>query len=92
MFSTQHAQSDNFVTPRDFIKNLDVRKSFTINTWNQFQPLENVIEANSNNIELNMAQKTTNNPQNDPTITAEKLMKSYHQAQTLPTVILCHLM
>ena len=44
MFSTQHAQSDNFITPRHHVKNRDARKSFTINTRNQFQPLENVIE------------------------------------------------
>ena len=36
MFSTQHAQSDNFITPRHYVKNLDTPKSFTIDTRNQF--------------------------------------------------------
>ena len=68
----QHAQSDNFITPRHYVKNRDARKSFTIDTRNQFQPLENVIEGQSNNNELNMVQETTNNPRNDPTMSAEK--------------------
>ena len=34
MFSTQHAQSSNFITPRHYSKNCDVRKSFTIETRN----------------------------------------------------------
>ena len=71
MFSTQHAQSDNFITPRHYVKNCDARKSFTIETRNQFKPLENVIEEQSNNIELNMAHET-NNLRNDPTMIAEK--------------------
>ena len=72
MFPTQHAQSDNFITHRHYVENLDARKSFTIDTRNQFQPLENVLEKQSNNIELNMAHETTNNPRNDPTMSAEK--------------------
>ena len=44
MFSTQHAESDNFIIPRDYVKNLDASKSFTIDTRNQLQPLENVTE------------------------------------------------
>ena len=44
MFSTQHAQSNNLINPRHYSKNYDARKSFTIKTRNQFQPLENVIE------------------------------------------------
>ena len=39
MFSTQHAQSSNFITPRSYSKNCDARKSFTIETRNQLQPL-----------------------------------------------------
>ena len=39
MFSMQHAQSDNFITPRHYVNNRDARKSFTINTRSQFQPL-----------------------------------------------------
>ena len=53
-------------------KNRDARKSFTIDTRNQFQSLKNVIDEQSNNNELNMAQKTTSNPKTDPTMTAEK--------------------
>ena len=34
MFSTQHAQSDNFITPRHYVKNRDARESFTIDTRN----------------------------------------------------------
>ena len=30
MFSTQHARSNNFITPRHYIKNRDARKSFTM--------------------------------------------------------------
>ena len=44
MFSTQHAESDNFIITRDYIKNLDACKSFTIDTRNHLQPLENVTE------------------------------------------------
>ena len=74
MFSTQHAQSDNFITPRHVVKNGDTRKCFTIDTRNQFQPLQNVIEEDSSNNELNIAQETIHNPPNDPTNdpTAEK--------------------
>ena len=43
MFSTQHAQSNNFITPRHYSKNCDAHKTFTIETRNQLQPLENVI-------------------------------------------------
>ena len=68
MFSTQHAQSDNFITNRNYVKNSDARKSFKIDTRNQFQPLENVFKEQSNNNELNMAQETTNNPRKDPTM------------------------
>ena len=35
MFSTQHAQSNNFTTPRHYSKNCHARKNFTIET-NQF--------------------------------------------------------
>ena len=44
MFSMQHAQSKNFIASRLYSKNCDASKSFTIETRNQFQPLENVIE------------------------------------------------
>ena len=71
MFSTQHTQSDNFITPRHYVRYRDARKSFTIETRNQFKPLENVIEEQSNNNELNMAHES-NNPRNDPTVTDEK--------------------
>ena len=72
MFSTQHAQSDKFITPRHYVKNRDARKNFTIKIRNQFKPLENVIEEQSNSNELNMTQQT-NNPRNDPTMTAKKI-------------------
>ena len=72
MLSTQHAPSNNFITPRRYSKNCDARKSFTIETRNQFQPLENVIEEQLNNNELNMAHETTNNPRNEPTLSAKK--------------------
>ena len=72
MFSTQHAQSNNFITPRHYSQNCDARKSFTIETRNQFQPLENVIEEQLNNNELNMAHETTNNPRNEHTLSAKK--------------------
>ena len=75
MFSTQHAQSDNFITPRYYFKNCDARKSFTIETKNQFQPLENIIEEQLNNNELNIAHETTNNPQNETTLSAKKPVK-----------------
>ena len=66
----QHAQSDNFITHKHYVKNHDARKSLTIDTRNQFQPLENVIEEQPNNNELKMAQKTTKNLRNDPTISS----------------------
>ena len=72
MFSSQHAQSDNFITPRYYVKNRDAHESFTIDIKNQLQLLENVIEQQSNNNELNMAQETTNNALNDPTMTTDK--------------------
>ena len=72
MFSTSHAQSDNFITSRHYFKNRDARKSFTIETRNQFQPLENVIEEQMNNNELKMVQETTNNLRNEPTLSAKK--------------------
>ena len=72
IFSRQHAQSNNFITPRHYVINRNACKSFTIDSRNQFRPLENVIEEKLNNNELNMAQETTNNPQNDPTMTAKK--------------------
>ena len=72
MFSIQHAQSNNFVTPRHYSKNCDARKSFTIETRNQFQPLENVTEEQLNNNELNMVHETTNNSRTDPTLSAKK--------------------
>ena len=71
-FSAQHTQSDNFIIPRHYVKHRDTSKCFTIDTRNQFQSLQNVIEEQSNNNELNMVQETTNNPRNDPTMTAEK--------------------
>ena len=74
MFSTQHAQSDNFITPRHYVRYRDARKSFTTETRNQFKPLENVIKEQSNNNELNMVHET-NNPRDDPTMTAEKSVK-----------------
>ena len=40
-------------------------------TSNQFKFLENVLKEQSNNNELNMVHET-NNPRNDPTMTAEK--------------------
>ena len=51
MFSTQHAKSDNFITPRHYVKNRDARKSFTIDTKNQLQRLENVTKQESSNNE-----------------------------------------
>ena len=60
------------ITTKHYVKNSDARKSFTIGTMNQFQPLENVIEEQSNNNELNMAQETTNNPRNNTTMATEK--------------------
>ena len=72
MFSMQHAQSDNFITPRHYFKNCDARKSFTIETRNQFQPLENITEEQLNNNELNMAHETANNPRNEPHLQAKK--------------------
>ena len=68
----QHAQSNNFITHKHYVKNHDARKSLTIDTRNQFQPLENVIEEQPNNNELKMAQETTKNLRNDPTMSAEK--------------------
>ena len=37
IFSTQHTQSDNFITPRNYVKNRDVCKSFVIDIRNQFR-------------------------------------------------------
>ena len=34
-----------------------------------------------------MAQETTNNPRNDSVMTAKRFVGSYHQAQTLLTII-----
>ena len=48
-FSTQDAQSDNFITPRHCVKSRDARKSFTFDRRNQFQLPENVTEEQSNN-------------------------------------------
>ena len=39
-----------------------------------------------------MAQETTNNPRNDSAMTAKRFVGSYHQAQTLLTIILFHRM
>ena len=47
MFSTQHAQSNNFITSGHYVKNRDTHKSFTADTRNQFQSLENVFEEQS---------------------------------------------
>ena len=89
LFFTQHVQSDNFITPRHYFKNCDARKSFTIETRNQFQ--ENVIEERLNNNELNMAQETTNNTRNKPTLSAKKFIEKL-PAQTFSRTILFHLM
>ena len=86
----QHAQSDNFITHKHYVKNHDARKSLTIDTRNQFQPLENVIEEQPNNNELKMAQETTKNLRNDLLCQPKNLLKRYHQAQILPTIILFH--
>ena len=72
LFSTQHAQSDNFITTRHYDKNCDASKSFTIDARNQFQPLENVIEEQSSNNELNMTRETSNSPGNNSIKTAKK--------------------
>ena len=70
-FAMKHAPRGNFITPRQCVKIL-MLVSLTIDTKNQFQPLENLIEEQSNKSELNMAQETANNLQNDPTMRAEK--------------------
>ena len=44
VFSTEHVQSDNLISPRHDFKNCSARKSFMIETRNQFQSLKNVIE------------------------------------------------
>ena len=90
IFSTQSAQGNNFITPRHYGEYCDSHKNFTIDTRNQFQPLENVTEEQPNNNELNMAQDTTNNSRNEPTMTAKKSVEKYHKAQTLATIILFH--
>ena len=92
MFPRQHAQSNNFITPRHYVKKRDARKSFTIETRNQFQLLENVIEEQLNNNELNMVQETTNNHETTLLCQPKNLLKSYHQVQTLLPIILFHLM
>ena len=76
MFSTQHVQSGNFITPRHYVRNRDAGKSFTIETKNQFKPLENVIEEQSNNNELNVVHET-NNPRSETTMTAKKSVEKY---------------
>ena len=58
--------------PIYYSKNCDARKSFTIETTNQFQSLEKVIEEQLNNNELKMAHETTNNARNEPTLSAKK--------------------
>ena len=65
-------------------KNRDARKSFMIDTRNQLQSLKNVIDEQSNNNELNMAQKTASNPKNDPTMTAEKSAEKLPSSTDLP--------
>ena len=45
---------------------------------------ENVTEELSNNNELNMAQEATNNPQNYPTMTAEKSVEKLPTPSTDP--------
>ena len=72
MFSMQHAQSNNFIASRLYSKNCDASKSFTIETRNQFQPMESVIEEQLNSNELNMVHETTSNPRNEPTLSAKK--------------------
>ena len=57
MFSTQHAQSNNFITTRHYSKNCDARKSFLIETRNN---------------DLNMAHEPTNNPWSKHTLSAKK--------------------
>ena len=69
MFSTQHAPSGNFITPKHRDKNHDAPKNFKIDTRNQFQSPENEIQGQSNNKELNIALETTNNSRNDHTMT-----------------------
>ena len=59
-------------SPRHCFKNYGARKSFTIETRNQFQPLENIIEEQLNINELNMAHETTINLRNEPTLSAKK--------------------
>ena len=92
MFSMHHAQRENFITPRYYNKNYDARKGFTTDTKNQFQSLENVIEEQSNNIELNMAKETTSNTQNDPTMAVEKTAEKLPSIIDSPKIILFHLM
>ena len=75
MFSMVYVKSENFITPRHYVKHRDARKSFMFDSRNQFQPLENVIEKQPNNNELNIAQETPNNPRNDSTMTAENFAK-----------------
>ena len=72
----QYAQSGNFITPRHYVKNGEAQKSLTIDTRNQLQPLENVIEEQSSKNELNMAQETTNDPRNNRTMSAKKSVET----------------
>ena len=61
----------------------DARKSFTIDTSNQFQALENVIEEQLSRNELNMAQETTNNPRNNPTLSAKRSVEELPSSSDL---------
>ena len=60
------------LSPLDTMFKIAMLVNYMIGTRNQFQLLENAIVEQSNNNELNMAQETTNNPANDPTMSAEK--------------------
>ena len=61
-----------FLSPLGTMFKIVMLVNYMIGTRNQFQPIENAIVEQSNNNELNMAQETTNNPANDPTMSAEK--------------------
>ena len=61
----------------------DARKSFTIDTRNQFQALENVIEEQLSRNDLNMAQETTNNPRNNPTLSAKRSVEELPSSSDL---------
>ena len=82
------------LSPLDTMFKIAMLVNYMIGTRNQFQLLENAIVEQSNNNELNMAQETTNNPAKQTTLLCrpKNLLNSNHQAQTLPTIYLFHLM